>query len=178
MPYVREALPEEHPSGAPEDVELEHLIRFFEHPVRYFFQRRLGLFLGAEAPSVEDREPIELDALERWQAGDALLRYRNEGIEPTLARALVRAADTLPPGAPGDVEEERAAAGVESLLREVQQLRAGEPLPDLAVDGTLGAGRWRLVGQVHALWPAGHIALQYSKLPHRRELGLWIRHAR
>jgi exodeoxyribonuclease V gamma subunit len=58
-------------------VALEDVVRFFDHPSRWFLQQRLGIYLGRDAELLDEREPIELDHLELWRIGDALLRPRH-----------------------------------------------------------------------------------------------------
>jgi exodeoxyribonuclease V gamma subunit len=61
-PFVEEPLPASGTTG-PREIAIDDLVRFFEHPVRAFLQRRLGLYLREDAPALDDREPLELDAL-------------------------------------------------------------------------------------------------------------------
>jgi exodeoxyribonuclease V gamma subunit len=162
------------PADPIETVALDELVRFFDNPSRWFLQRKLGVYLGRDAELLDDREPIALDALDRWFVGDALLRRVLRGGDPAEAWALWRAGGTLPLGAPGRcafdaIAPQAAALGATSIA-----LRGGERLPpetiDLTVDGI------RLTGLLRELWPGGQLAAQYSKLGGRHELGLWIRH--
>ena len=57
----------------------------------------MGLYLRDEVPELEDREPMELDTLERWKLGDSLLRRELSGMNAGQARDLLRAAGRLPP---------------------------------------------------------------------------------
>src|SRR5262249_3828905 len=61
---------------APErrQIDIDQLTRFFENPTRAFLQRRLAIYLGDDFVQVEDREPLDLNNLERWQVGNVLLR--------------------------------------------------------------------------------------------------------
>jgi len=68
-PFVtRLALPE-----PPGDLSLDRVLRFFDHPARAFLAGPLGLVLGGEVTHLEDREPMALDGLARWQIGARLL---------------------------------------------------------------------------------------------------------
>lgn len=163
-------------SEGPEDrvVELARFARFFEHPVRSFLQARLGLYLRDEVAQLEDREPLELDALARWNLGDRLLTHALAGVDPEHAKALLRGEGLLPPGSAGDLEAEEAEAGAAALAAAVRELQHGEQVPAVEVD--LQIGDWRLVGELDALWPGGRVVFQFSKVPHRRELSFWVQH--
>jgi exodeoxyribonuclease V gamma subunit len=155
-------------------VELTDLARFFEHPTRAFLQRRFGLYLRDEVESLEDREPLELDSLDRWVHSDALLRGQLAGLTPGAAAAHVRADGGLPPGVIGDVAESVSLGRVERLLQQVEGARAGGALAPVEVDRSLG--RWHLYGLLGDLWPGGRVVYQLSLLPHPREINFWIQH--
>jgi exodeoxyribonuclease V gamma subunit len=155
-------------------VELVRLGRFFEHPVRAFLQGRLGLYLRDEVPQLEDREPLELDALAAWNLGDRLLGYVLAGVDPVHAKALLRAEGLLPLGSAGDLEAERAEVDAADLAAAVRELQRGDAVPPIEVD--LRVGDWRIVGELGQLWPTGRVVVQFSKVPHRRELSFWVHH--
>jgi exodeoxyribonuclease V gamma subunit len=155
-------------------VELARLGRFFEHPVRAFLQARLGLYLRDEVSQLEDREPMELDALARWTLGDRLLTHALVGTGPERAKALMRAQGLLPLGSAGDLDAEAAQRDAAELAVAVRELQRGEPLPPIEVDLSLAG--WRIVGELGDLWPAGRVSSHFSKLPHASELSFWIQH--
>jgi exodeoxyribonuclease V gamma subunit len=158
--------------GAP--VLLSDLARFFEHPVRWFLQRRFGLYLREEIPSIEDREALHLDFLGEWIHRDALLRAELSGLDPDEAAARVRADGRLPPGAIGDTVDRASRQTVRRLLEQVRGLQGGQARPPVAVD--LEIGGVRLVGEIGDLYPGGRVVLQHSKRVHPREIGFWIHH--
>jgi exodeoxyribonuclease V gamma subunit len=163
----------------PEELEIADLGRFFEHPVRFFLQRQLGLYLASEAPALEDREPTELDALDEWQVADALMRFELSGVDAERARQLVRATGVLPPGQPGELVAEKLARRVESFARRVRELQRGEALESLRVDRVLGRGgprAVRLTGVICDLWPHARVVHRLSRVPHPHELNFWLQH--
>ncbi len=171
-PFVGEPLPEDVSPGG--TVELADLLRFVEHPVRFFLQRRLGLYLGDELEVLEDREPLQLDFLEQWKLGDDLLRRELAGVPEHEARELLRARGALPPGTLGELAGDELAGRVRNLLVETAALRGGGPLPAVPFDRSLGS--WRLAGELGELWPGGRVVVQYSQRRLRGEIGLWIQH--
>jgi exodeoxyribonuclease V gamma subunit len=136
------------PLGEPEPelrtVEVETLIRFFNHPVKFLLQRRLGLVLPREEASLEDREPFAFDGLEKYQLQEELVAACVAG-EPLDAGIVdrFRAAGRLPPGASGAVvfASERDAA--QALAGKAAAAAAGVPMTRREVDFTLGQFRVR-----------------------------------
>jgi exodeoxyribonuclease V gamma subunit len=161
-------------AGGTREIELRDLARFFEHPVREFLRRRFGLYLGDDVAELEDREPMELDALDNWKLRDSLLAWQVAGKDPDESRELLRAQGRLPPGALGDLASNLAARRAGQIASAVRVLQEGERLPVLPLDVELGG--FRLVGEIDDLWPAGRVCFLHSQLPHRRELNFWIQH--
>ncbi|MEN9786236.1 MAG: hypothetical protein RLZZ299_1500 [Pseudomonadota bacterium] len=94
-----ETLPE---GPRPLGFTLDALVRWVRRPVRTLVRERLGLHLQDGEQELRDREPLDLDGLERWAAGDAMATAWLEGArdrEPVIERLHGRG--MLPPGAPG-----------------------------------------------------------------------------
>jgi exodeoxyribonuclease V gamma subunit len=162
------------PTEPIETVTVDELVRFFENPTRWFLQRTVGVYLPRDAELLADREPIELNQLDRWRIGDAMLRrgLAGDGGEDTWP--LLRAGGSLPLGAPGRCVFDDVAGQAARLAASAIERRAGERLPpeeiDLSFDGL------RLTGTLRDVWPGGIVVAQYSRLGGRHELSLWIRH--
>lgn len=166
--------------AAPEVIELDELVRFLEHPIRFLLQRRLGLSLGEDDQRLADRDPIALGPLQRWQLGQELLTLRLAGTDPGPWRELTMAAGTVPVGGLGEV----ALAGVEELVDQVVSEVdgiAGEPWRqpiDLAVPTSGVAGTdlhaVRLTGSVELVGSTVlHVGVSRLKAKHR--LAAWVR---
>ncbi len=161
-------------SAAPDAVTLEELVRFFENPTRAFLQSRLALYLGRDLDGLADREPLELDTLEHWQLGNALLERGLRGGDLRQVLPSVRASGLLPPGTLGGCLLDDVTDEVTPLLDAAGALMSGDQLEALSFDRQLGGAR--LSGVIRNLWPSGQVRCQFSKLGGRHELGLWIRH--
>jgi exodeoxyribonuclease V gamma subunit len=170
--FLSTPLPLEAEAGG--SVTIEQLARFYDNPARQLLQQRLLLWLRSAAKPVEDREPLALDALARWQIGDPLLR-RAVGGEPLgPAFGAVRAMGVLPPGALGACAYAHLQAEVEPLAERARALRDGAPLAALDVDAAIAGTR--VTGALSDLWSQGQVRYQFSQLGRRHELHLWVRH--
>jgi exodeoxyribonuclease V gamma subunit len=168
------------PSGelaAAEVIELDDLIRFLEHPVRFLLQRRLGLSLGADDRRLPDRDPTELGGLERWRLGQELLSLRLAGLAPERWRTLTMATGTAPVGGLGEValqgiEElvDRVLARVDAIAgdRQLRSIELGVPVTGADVDSARLAGSVELVGRTVL-----HAGVSRLKAKHR--LAAWVR---
>jgi exodeoxyribonuclease V gamma subunit len=155
-------------------VSLDEVERFLVHPSRWFCQHRLGLFLGLETELLADREPIEIDALERWGLGDRLLSELVAGASLEEVRAALRAGGLLPPGALGLAVYAEVAPAARRIADRVRQLTGAARLEPIPVD--LEVGGFRLTGVLRDVWACGQVSWRFSRLGRRHELALWLRH--
>ncbi|MEW7978819.1 MAG: exodeoxyribonuclease V subunit gamma [Candidatus Sedimenticola endophacoides] len=164
-------LPE--PEARWRQLELGQLVRFFEHPVRYFIQQRLGVRLGMGERLLDTRDPFELDYLEQRALQERLVRayLGGEGTDELLA--LERAAGVLPHGVVG----ERCFHHLAQSARELAARLA--PLADLwtcSLDLDFEACGMRLRGRLDNVSREGVWGYSVKPLPEGRLLGLWVRH--
>jgi exodeoxyribonuclease V gamma subunit len=165
----------------PASIALRELEEGLVRPLRLFARQKLGLSLGRDVTAIGDREPFDLDALERWQLGTDLLTQRLEPelrLEPAALDALAfeaeRARGRLPIGMPGRLEFRELHDQVAAIVA--------------AFDGEAGGGRLapvdvglqflgtHLRGRLEQLWPRAQLRVQYSSTGNRHELLLFIRH--
>jgi exodeoxyribonuclease V gamma subunit len=158
-------------SAAPDTVvDLEELVACLTHPARWFLRRRLNLYLDDRDGLLDDREPGELDHLERWAIGDRLVGYASRGAAADAGLPLLRGEGLLPLGAPGDQLVAKIEPLAAAIAADVAQRRPDALPVDLSIDG------WRLTGALADLGPRGLLAAQYSKVGNHRELAAWVRH--
>jgi exodeoxyribonuclease V gamma subunit len=172
-PFFADELPAEPDALA--EIRLDELEDFLRHPVRWFCQRRLGLFLGPEDEPLEDREPLELDALERWQLGSELLQGRSRDTDPSALVERIALRGDLPPGALGGWAGSAIAGRVDGLWRAAcatgRASASGVLDVDREIDGV------RIVGRITGVDADGAlVSIQYGKVGRRREVPIWARH--
>ena len=156
----------------PRDIELKRLCRFLQHPVKYFFQQRLRVYLREEARD-EDDEPFTLDGLQGWKVRQRLL---DDFLcnKPDTA-AILRARGELPHGVLAEVALAHERAEVEPLQEALRDYVGGEFSPR-PVDIDCGDGL-RLTGQVERYLPGrGLLHVSASKRKGKSLLALWLEH--
>jgi exodeoxyribonuclease V gamma subunit len=160
------------PARAPEDVSLAELKAFFMHPVRSFLRGRLDVSTPFEPDQLGDSIPVELDSLQVWQVGDALLREVLAGGDPVAVMTAEQLGDRLPPGALGRTTLEKVAKECQQLWTRTAEVRTGERRSvDVEVD--LGNGR-RLTGTVPDVYGNRVVSLGYSRLKAKQRLQTWL----
>ena len=93
------------PLPAPEIDRLpfEQLLRFWQHPVRAFFQQRLRVNFRSEESEIPNDEPFILEGLSRYQLNQQLLNTLIEEQDASAMYRRFRAAGELPYGAFGEL---------------------------------------------------------------------------
>jgi exodeoxyribonuclease V gamma subunit len=161
-------------------VELEHLIKFVQHPVKAFLRQRLNVALSDGNDDASQALPVELDPLEQWGVGDRLLTGRLAGGDRDACIAAERARGSLPPGMLAEPVLNQVMPVVERLVAEAADVTGDAEAPrSVEVNVTLGDGRI-LLGTVQGVidrGPAGLLlrAVNYSKLGPKHRLTAWVR---
>ena len=163
------------PDRPPQLVELDHLVRFVERPVRAFLRVRLGITLGDYSDEVDDTLAVELDHLEAWDVGRRLLEARLAGSDLDEALAAEHARGSLPPGA--------LAAGLIATVRPrveavaasaIKAVGEGSEPESLDVKVALGGER-TLSGTVPGVHGDLLRTATYSRVNPRHRLASWVR---
>jgi exodeoxyribonuclease V gamma subunit len=159
----------------PAEVSLDDLTRFFKSPPAYLLNRRLGIYLSSEQTEVRAREPLDLDALDRWKIGTLLLEHCLAGVSPDVSERLLRGKGELPLGAWGRKVLDGRREEAQSIAGLVRERRAGAGLEPIELLLQLEDGP-RVLGSVDAVFPGGRVEHTFSKPSARRLLAAWIQH--
>jgi exodeoxyribonuclease V gamma subunit len=154
-------------------LSLEELARFLANPARELLRYRLELRLEDKASVVEDREPFELDALDDYKVGSALLERRVRGENPAQAAACLRAEGVLPLGALGERRLSALRPAVERLVENATSYLEG-PRRRTEFDQVIGGQR--LAGDLSGLHGEARVVVGYGRLKPKRELEAWVTH--
>jgi exodeoxyribonuclease V gamma subunit len=157
-------------------VGLMQLLRFVRHPVRFFVNTRLQVYLREEAPG-EDDETFGLDALQSFSLKQRLLDDYLKG-RPTPAHQL-SAEGILPHGAFAALAWEQESQKVQLLTRRLAAYREHPPeqrLVDLLFEDET-AEPFRLAGQIKGIYPvSGLLRYRPGTLKGPDILALWLEH--
>jgi exodeoxyribonuclease V gamma subunit len=87
-------------------VTITDLVAWLRKPIQQYLRKRLGLYPSRGEQEIQDRDTIDLDALQGWALDDRLVRawVRGEltaGDESSRLQARFLARGWLPPGEPG-----------------------------------------------------------------------------
>lgn len=151
-------LPFAQPLAVPElnEISLTQLLRFWRHPVRAFFNFRLGVSFSPDESALPETEPFSPDTLQRFRINSQLLNALIEGGQGEEIFSHHRAAGDLPYGAFGEICWQSQYAEMLTLAKQVSPQRQDShsieinlQIDDVVLNGWLqqvqkdGILRWR-----------------------------------
>jgi len=157
-----------------DSIDLEDLIRFYQNPARGFLQNRLGVFLEGDPRLVEDREPIELDALEQHELGMLLLERAVKDPSDKTLEAVVEATGVLPDGTVGSLLYQDTWRAVRHIADRARPWLIGTRKKPLHV--SVNCNGTRVTGHLRQLYASAQLYWQYARVKPKNELALWLRH--
>jgi exodeoxyribonuclease V gamma subunit len=155
------------------EIDLNTLTRFFSHPIRYFYNSRLGVRIPAQQASA-DEEDFSLQGLQKWKLAERLadnyLSGRQNDAQQFSAEGL------LPHGRAANSEWLRLQSEYQTLLDQLDGFRDLQPLGRI-VECSFDHGQL-LFGEVDACYPGfGLMHFSASKyVSSRALLSLWLNH--
>ncbi|KFD17322.1 exodeoxyribonuclease V subunit gamma [Tatumella ptyseos] len=156
---------------SPEEVSLDELLRFWRHPVRAWFTRRLGISFLAQEDELPDTEPFELDNLQRYQINTQLLNTLVTRHDSDQFFRRQRMAGHLPYGAFGNIFRDKQLSEMQDIAARVSdQLTESRSVEvDLALS-------LRLTGWLTGVQDDGILRWRPGELNLSDGLLLWIEH--
>jgi exodeoxyribonuclease V gamma subunit len=179
LPFLQGPLPQPEPCR---QVDLSRFVRFWNHPVRFFLEQRMGLRSRYEEEALPETEAFALDHLQKYLLRREIIsRQRAEGTrekeeeKTRIASPLYRmqAAGHLPGGRFGHIlyqEMERNTAVLVDALEPLTQERADPEEVSLRIGDIL------LTGQLSSLYRSGRVTFRPATLKAGDRLKLWIHH--
>lgn len=153
-------------------LSLEQLLRFYRHPIRAFFQLRLGVNFVLEETELADEEPFVLDNLQRYQSNSQLLNALIEQQDGQQLFNHMRAAGNLPYGAFGQIYWQEQQ---DEMLTLASQIR-DERLETSSLEINLDLDGQHITGWLHQVQSDGLLRWRPASLNAVDGLLLWIEH--
>ncbi len=155
------------------DIELDQLLRFFNHPVRYFFNHRLNIWLDHDEQPLLANEPFSLDRLETYQLNQELLKKALQGENLDDYYRVLQATGRLPYHQFGQLYYQQLRTRMSAFVDNLQG-HLNETLEPLEVN--LRLGDFRLSGWLDNITPEHLLRFHFHKLSANDQLRLWICH--
>lgn len=152
---------------------LSELLKFYNHPQKYFIKDCLSIRLDSFDDLPEERELFELSGLEKYHVEKLLVEAVMKGESDALLHRL-QAEGSWALGQPGALSFEEKLIEIETFVQTIEDQQMGEKCPDLQLDIILAGTR--LFGPLGNLYNNGALLFRYGKMRGRDLLSAWIHH--
>ncbi len=155
-------------------VRLDELCRFYEHPTRALFEKRLGVRYREEADAVESQEPLAVGKVETRAIYRALIQLlpKGEVVDRELLAVLL-ADGRLPVGVPGSYGFTSVMKEANAFVTSFKALTAEPRLP--AIAGEIVVGDWVLEVYQPDVTSRGMFLVKPGKIHDADVISFWIR---
>ncbi|HPU29142.1 MAG TPA: exodeoxyribonuclease V subunit gamma [Syntrophorhabdaceae bacterium] len=150
------------------------LKRFFRHPVKYFFNNRLGIFLDEISLTVKDDEPMELDTLDEFNIKQRLIEHLVSFKGLDKIKKTISLEGILPPGSQKKVFFDDVSLKVEDFFKDIQVFLKDKKEP---MDFKVEVNNFHVSVRLEEIYSYGLIRYRTSKdIKARYLIDLWIDH--
>ena len=175
---ARQFLPDPLPAAcddesATQELELAELLRFYRHPTKYFFNRRLKVYFNQASLDVLDDEPFAVDNLDKYQLKAQLLSCELADEDVMTVAERLTASGRLPLGRFGQLTLLKEMAIVTNLAQVLRPLLTGDSA-DIEVMIPLASGR--LVGWLKQVYRDGLVRYKPGSFNGKDYLQIWLEH--
>jgi exodeoxyribonuclease V gamma subunit len=157
----------------PEQIDISQLLKFWNHPVRYFLEQRLGLQLRTGDNTLPESEPFDLDSLQSYLISDTIIPKMNASQELTPLFDRLLAEGEFPVAGQGTIIRQEITTQAKELLATIKDL-IQSPVQPIEVDLTVDT--IQLTGELTSLYSEGFVSYRPGNCKGKDMLHLWINH--
>src|ERR1019366_6795191 len=155
-------------------VDAGALAEFFCNPARWLVTRRLGLRFEEQDEVLEEVEPFDVAALDRYAIRQDLVNLGLKGTSLKDALQLMKASGRLPLGEAGAAHFRGLQADVQAFLEQLRPRFGDGYIDPVPVDRTLG--EFCVVGEIKRLTAKGSLHFRCASIKPKDLLRFWVQH--
>lgn len=166
------------PAISVDNISLDELKRFYQHPIRLFLQKRFNFYLNYLDDTLPDAENFNLDSLQRYQLNLQILNQliaKDPQQSDDLYQRLALTGD-LPDGAFGQIIYHEQNETMQSLANKICQERLDMTTQEVNLTISSNDQHYQLQGWLTHIQDDGILTWRPSKLSIRNGISLWIDH--
>lgn len=154
-------------------IELDRLIRFVQDPLRYFFERQLGVYFRQYDDSLAESEVFQLSKLENYQLKEQLLRQSTSEWAQQFNHAKYKG--ELPRAAFADIAEQTISDELQPLSTAIAAYLS-QIAQTLAIDLTfeIDGQDYRLQGNIEHLYQGQQVRWRSGSVKTQHQIESWI----
>ncbi|OCG21123.1 exodeoxyribonuclease V subunit gamma [Gilliamella sp. wkB108] len=161
-----------------DNINLDELKRFYQHPIRLFLQKRFNYYVNYLDDTLPDAENFNLNALKRYQLNLQILNQLidKDSQDSDVFYQRLALTGELPDGAFGQILYDEQNETMQSLADKIQQELLGIDTQEVNLTITTNQQNYQLQGWLTHIQQDGILTWRPSKLSIRNGISLWIDH--
>lgn len=158
------------------EIKLMDLINFYKSPVRWFYQKSLGLSFGEQEDHLEENERCELNNLESWKLKNELLEVDSgdKDLIEKIRDKYMKNGD-FPLCSFSRIEMSKILEQVQPVKNQKEQLTGGKIPENIGAILKLGEDL-SVTGSLNDIYGNELIAHSFSKNPLKYKIETWIKY--
>ena len=161
------------PSDPIQTIEIRDLLQFYRNPQRYFLQRQLDIHLTELPTDVAEREPFELNSLDKYTINDQWIEHQLNNTEFSLPK--LQAQGRWLSGIQGELDFNKQHLEIEPFIESIKAKKLGNKQTNQAIHLTV-VGSYQLTGNLTNLYENGSLFYHYTELKGKSFIAAWIHH--
>ncbi len=141
------------------EINTDQLLKFIKNPIKWYFNKGLGVYYRDEKHLLPDTEIFELDFLSNWKLKDDLLQMPESSYRTYFERLHLMG--FLPLKNSGELEFEKAIESTMPKIQQIKDVSQGLEHKPIAVNLTIGGSL--ITGTINSVYGNRLIAISDSK---------------
>lgn len=108
------------------EIELTQLIAFVQNPVKFFFEKRLGVYFSQKGDTIAENENFELNALDTYKINEQLILC--DPVETHEFFERLRLKGVMPRGQFAQIYQQKLEDNLQSLKEKIQPYLSQKPI--------------------------------------------------
>ena len=154
-------------------VNLDNIIRFFQHPLKYYVTQNLKIQLPMIKESTKNKKDFNLSVLDQYKLGNFLID--NKSFSKEKSNLIFKTMGKLPFGHQGDLEYKVLFDKALPLINAAKEFKTKKNLPSITQEKNIN-GILRIFTSFSNIKEDGLYFIDYGKLNGQRLLWSWISH--
>lgn len=154
-------------------IDLDALIAYYKDPAKYIAQNILGISLYDDYEELDDREPFDLNPLERYKVRDAIKKATIRQIDSHQQLANMQLTGELPQKVVGKIEwvnQDKLISELKTLIQNYFAKTSSH------LDVNLDVSEYSIYGRINDIYEDEYVFLSAASLKAKYLIEVWIKH--
>lgn len=154
-------------------IEINQLIQFVQNPIKYFFEKQLGVYLKNENDNIPDSENFTLDSLQRYSINELLIAETGGDFSKSFEQLKIMG--TMPRAEFGEVYQQELSENIQTLKEKISPyLSQVTDVNWFEVKLPTKYGNITLAGNIDHLYEQRRIRWRVSSFKDKYKIESWI----